>query len=269
MKLQNDLAGIDYIIIDEFSVVGQNMLGWIDSCCKQATGCFNKVFGGINVMLLGDIAQLPPVSDCVLYHTNPTNAISTSGFHAYHCFEKVVKLSVNHRANGDNMKQQEFRDLLLRLRNGENTFFDWSILQNRFLYNISDQPNFLKYAVKLSFSIEKVCQNNYECLREEGKPIAYISARHSNNKAASLPADDMGGLSPKLFLCKGARVMLTRNLWTEVGLCNGAMGSIFDIIYSDRANPPSLPTTVIVQFDEGYKGPSVVPTTPRCIYHLL
>ena len=33
-KIQEDLDGVKYIIIDEFSTVGQKMLGWIDSRCR-------------------------------------------------------------------------------------------------------------------------------------------------------------------------------------------------------------------------------------------
>ena len=60
VTLQEDLNGIHYLIIDEFSVVGQKMLGWIDRCCRQGTGRFYLPFGGISVILVGDIAQLPP-----------------------------------------------------------------------------------------------------------------------------------------------------------------------------------------------------------------
>ena len=41
----------------------------------------------------------------------------------------------------------------------------------------------------------------------------------------------MGVLQPTLLLSKGAMVMLTRNLWTEVGLCNRAIGVVYDNIY--------------------------------------
>ena len=37
-RLQNQLEGIQYLIIDEYSVIGQKMLGWISRHCKQATG---------------------------------------------------------------------------------------------------------------------------------------------------------------------------------------------------------------------------------------
>ena len=48
--------------------------------------------------------------------------------------------------------------------------------------------------------------------------------------------------------------MLTRNLWIETGLCNGAMGEVKDIIYNDNV-PPDLPITVLVKFNN-YCGPT-------------
>ena len=71
----------------------------------------------------------------------------------------------------------------------------------------------------------------------------------------------MGGLEPKLFLAVGARVMLTRNLWTEKGLCNGSMDTISDIVFKQGAQPPA----VIVQFDSTYTGPRFRSDLPRCV----
>ena len=82
------------------------------------------MFGGINILLLGDVAQLPPVSDRVLWHSNPTNIVSTSGYIAYSNFDKVVQLTENHRAGGTDLKQQTFRKILLNLRNRNNTIKD-------------------------------------------------------------------------------------------------------------------------------------------------
>ena len=47
---------------------------------------------------------------------------------------------------------------------------------------------------------------------------------------------------------KGARVMLTANIWTEAGLVNGSMGTIQDIIFEGQG-PPSLPAAVLIKFD--------------------
>ena len=61
--------------------------------------------------------------------------------------------------------------------------------------------------------------------------------------------------------------MLTINLWTDVGLCNGATGKVVDFIYANNQQPPDLPVAVIVKFDD-YSGPSInhcIPTyVPIC-----
>ncbi|CAH3037341.1 unnamed protein product, partial [Pocillopora meandrina] len=74
----------------------------------------------------------------------------------------------------------------------------------------------------------------------------------------------MAGLEPCVFLAKGAQVMLTMNLWTDVGLCNGATGTAIDFIYADNHQPPDLPQAVIVKFDN-YKGPSISKSIPSCV----
>lgn len=56
VRLQNNLKYIHYILIDEYSLLGQNMLGWIDRRCKQATGFTDQVFGGKAIILIGDPA---------------------------------------------------------------------------------------------------------------------------------------------------------------------------------------------------------------------
>ena len=58
----------------------------------------------------------------------------------------------------------------------------------------------------------------------------------------------MSVLEPVVFLAKGARVMLTMNLWASVGLCNGATGTVVDIIYQNNHQPPDLPIAVMVEF---------------------
>ena len=57
------------------------------------------------------------------------------------------------------------------------------------------------------------------------------------------------GLEPAVFLAKGARVMLTMNLRSGVGLCNGATGTVIDFIFERNHQPPELPVAVIVQIE--------------------
>ena len=123
-KLQDDLNGIKGLIIDEYSVIGQKMLGWIDRRLKPATGLTALPFGGISIVLVGDVGQLLPVSDRVLYHNKPRSDLETEGFCMYHKFETVIRLEVNERAKGSDPQQETFRQLLLRARNGDSTLDD-------------------------------------------------------------------------------------------------------------------------------------------------
>ena len=57
-----------------------------------------------------------------------SNAVGEQGFQAYHMFDKVVKLILNQRVQGMNSEQVNFRDILLRLRQGQSTLDDWKLL---------------------------------------------------------------------------------------------------------------------------------------------
>uniref|UniRef100_A0A1X7T0R4 ATP-dependent DNA helicase n=1 Tax=Amphimedon queenslandica TaxID=400682 RepID=A0A1X7T0R4_AMPQE len=66
---------------------------------------------------------------------------------------------------------------------------------------------------------------------------------------------------------RSARVMLTSNLCVEVGLADGAMGTVEAICYKETT-PPAFPVAAMVQFDH-YTGPTAhdgtVPITPLAL----
>ncbi|XP_055343218.1 ATP-dependent DNA helicase PIF1-like [Paramacrobiotus metropolitanus] len=65
------------------------------------------------------------------------------------------------------------------------------------------------------------------------------------------------GLEQTLYLSRGSRVMLKRNIWTTKGLVNGALGYVRDIVYAPGTTPEdSLPVAIMVEFDK-YSGPTV------------
>ena len=150
--LRDNLASIKYIIIDEFSVICQKMLGWIDRRCRQGTGNSTKLFGGLSVLLVGDTAQLPPIPDKVLYRGHPSNEVALQGFCAYQQFKLVVKLLRNERASS--VSASDFRSLLIRLRNGESTEEDWHLLMQRKPENFTD-------TFKQSFDVKLAFENSY------------------------------------------------------------------------------------------------------------
>jgi GTPase SAR1 family protein len=55
------LRAIDLLVIDEVSMLRADLLDAIDYRMKAARGNFNQSFGGVQVLFIGDLFQLPPV----------------------------------------------------------------------------------------------------------------------------------------------------------------------------------------------------------------
>ena len=98
--LQHKLRDIKYSIVDEVSMLGQNMMAWVDKRLHQATTHLDIPFGGISVILIGDFAQLPPVGDRPLF---APEGKGSHGHTMYLLFTKVVILNQVIRQNGTNI----------------------------------------------------------------------------------------------------------------------------------------------------------------------
>lgn len=67
-KIQDTFSSSSFLIIDEYSMVGFRLLAQIDKRLCQATDRISELFGGVSIILVGDILQLPPFGDKPLYH---------------------------------------------------------------------------------------------------------------------------------------------------------------------------------------------------------
>ena len=262
-QVQENFQGVEYLIIDEFSVISQKTFSWINRRCKQATGCFETPFGGLNVILVGDLGQLPPVNGNLLYDDNPSSEHDCEGFFLYSEFRTIIHLTESERVKGSNPDQQRFKDMLDNIREGKIAESDWKVMLQRTPHRSKDTKAFSS-SLRLSFGNKQVADFNYESLKKLNKPIAKIKAFHNHSRAAKLSSDDMEGLVPRLFLSEGCSIMLTRNLWTETGLVNGSLGTVQKIVYQKNHRPPVLPSVVIVQFEK-YTGPSCMSSSANCV----
>ena len=111
---------------------------------------------------------------------------------------------------------------------------------------------------------KRVAQYNYEKLLENGQSVAKIKAEHSSQRARAAMSDEAGGYEAVLFISTKAEVMLTCNLWAEVGLCNGSFGAIEQIWFAET----NLAVAVLVHFPN-YSGVrfltcfNCIPVSPR------
>ena len=222
------------------------------------------MFGGCSCLLIGDWGQLPPVMDLPLYTTMSRTELSDLGSTDYHAFDRAIILEQVMRQSGKDAKQEIFRNLLLRMRNANVTLEDWKNLMKQTPAQVVDATPF-NGALHVYSTSQAVAEHNTNKLRASGQPVAMINALHAGKGASKASLDDAGGLQPIICIAEGARVMLTANLWVEVGLVNGAIGTVVSICYEDDKCPPDLPIAVMVKFDS-YKGPTLpdgtVPITP-------
>ena len=62
----------------------------------------------------------------------------------YRQFEKVVRLTVNERAKGSDVMQEDFRDLQIAARDGNCSVDEWTLLLTRTPAHINDRVLFEK-----------------------------------------------------------------------------------------------------------------------------
>ncbi|KAK7041219.1 hypothetical protein R3P38DRAFT_2471325, partial [Favolaschia claudopus] len=88
---------------------------------------------------------------------------------------------------------------------------------------------------------------NTRCLASLGKPVLLCWAEHNSREASKASEEDADGLEQEVLIAEGARVMITRNVWTSKGLVNGAQGVVKKIWFLPGSNPQlKLPAVVFV-----------------------
>ncbi|XP_057835128.1 uncharacterized protein LOC131045552 [Cryptomeria japonica] len=248
MTLQEQLKHIKYILIDEMSFLGPKLLLKIDNRLRQAFP--NKQhdnFGGVSMILVGDLAQLPPIMDKPIYASHST-ALSL-----WHSFTIVITLDTIFRQQGASIRQQQFRALLHNLRNAQALQHDWQFLmcQTNATLTIQQKKDF-DSSIHLFATNESARLHNRKMLKELNLPVALSLAKIS--KQTNTEYDTNEQLPLEVLLSIDQQVMLIANLWIKVGLVNGAIGLIKQIVYENNTKPPDLPKYVVVQFND-YNGP--------------
>ena len=236
---------------------------------RQATGQLQDPFGGINIILCGDTKQLSPIGEIALWaETLSKDDLVKNGQLLFKTFQIIINLTEIMRQRDDT--QEQFRQTLLRIRTCEATVEDYDLLKTRILgiapntkEIIESNPVYLvptkQMANEHNFSQIVALTKNPEI------KICTINAVHNSPNAAKKSDKEFQNLSNSIQICKGARVMVTANLWVNKGIMNGAFGTVRYIIYETGLTPPCMPIAVILEMDSNYTGPTISGLPPRHI----
>jgi hypothetical protein len=141
MNARERLSGVEYIFLDECSMLSCKDIYNICARLAQIRGCYDESFGGFNVIFAGDFAQLPPVGADANLFSNKTKRMLTAcatpweeaalvGKFLWHQFTTVVILTKNMRQTDTGSKEALFRDALVNMRYASCTDTDMNILRS-------------------------------------------------------------------------------------------------------------------------------------------
>ncbi|KAF3055703.1 ATP-dependent DNA helicase PIF1 [Daldinia childiae] len=254
--LQRFFEGIHYLIIDEKNMLGLQTFGWIN---RRLGEIFphrrDEYFGGLNVIIIGDFFQLPPVLQKPLFAVGGTlKKDEIVGRNAYQSFTHFVFLDTILRQQGE--KQAAFRQALQELRVAKTTTASWELLASRCAVKLPPEEveRFAK-APRIYPLKKQVNAYNQKRMMDLAAAVIHVEATNDGPKAAQVDSQAAGNLSKSFPICIGCRVMITRNIWSWAGLVNGAQSHVYDISWAERADVSRDPPEAIMVVFDKYKGP--------------
>jgi hypothetical protein len=228
------LADLDILVIDEVSMVSAELLDMVSRALQFARSSRDP-FGGIQVVLFGDLFQLPPVDDDeprdTHYATNfffSSNAFQESNF-------KTIELTQVFR-----QKDPVFIDILNAIRDGSVTEEHLNVLNTRFVpdyrnASTPDETGKRSRSMIIATRRDYVKQINEQHLEAIQSPSQVYSASWEGQIDDKVFND-----LKELHLKPGAQVMLLVN---QDGYANGTVAEV-------RELSPDVVTVYVPDLDE-------------------
>jgi Helitron helicase-like domain at N-terminus/PIF1-like helicase len=149
-QVKGKLDGVDYIFLDEVSMVACHDFYKISAQLCKARNVTDIPFGGVNMIFAGDFAQLAPVGGQSLYQNNVGTSIDASqtlkgqqaaiGKALWHQITTVVILRENMRQKVQSMEDAKLRTALENMRYAACTLEDIAFLRSRIAGKRPGQP---------------------------------------------------------------------------------------------------------------------------------
>ncbi|MEJ5993534.1 helix-turn-helix domain-containing protein [Pedobacter sp. Du54] len=215
------LLDLELLIIDEVSMLRADLLDAIDMVLRYIRKNNASSFGGVQVLFIGDLHQLPPV-----VKPNEWNLLSTF-YKSIYFFDALalekeppvyIELEKIYR-----QADEVFINLLNNLRNNQVTPEDIALLQNYYRENF--KPNLSDNYITLTTHNQKADALNKSSLNElNGKSYYYRATIEMEFPESAYPAEHT------LELKVGAQVMFMKNDPTgEQRFFNGKIATVVSL----------------------------------------
>jgi cell fate (sporulation/competence/biofilm development) regulator YmcA (YheA/YmcA/DUF963 family) len=214
------LRKMEVLIIDEVSMVRCDVMDAIDTILRSVRYKHNEPFGGVQLLFIGDLFQLPPVAQNHEWAVLQEYYSSTFFFDSKAIQEQMpllIELNVIYR-----QKEEHFVRLLNKVRNNQLETEDLEILNERY------QPNFRPdsdetFITLTSHNNQAELINRQQLQRLTTPPYTYNAIIDGEFPDNSYPAD------AELVLREGAQVMFLKNDLAMKRYFNGKIGVVHEL----------------------------------------
>lgn len=224
---------MELLIIDEVSMLRADTLDAIDLTLRSVRRQRNRIFGGVQVLFIGDMQQLSPVVTNAEKPLLDKFYTSPYFFHAKaFSLDKPIYIELEkiYRQTDTN-----FINLLNHIRDNKLTPTDLNVLNSHFKPNFSakDASGYVNLTTH-NYLADQI--NQQELNKLKGKTFTYECNIWGDFDESAYP------IEPKLELKEGAQVMFVKNDYSGLGrYFNGKIGKIKSL--DDD--------TIQVEFDDG------------------
>ncbi len=199
----NLIRSLDLLVIDEISMVRADILDEIDYLLRRFRyNAFDKPFGGIQLLLIGDINQLPPIV------TENDNHILRNYYKDFHFFSSIA------------LQKSQYVTITLQViyRQTDNKFINIlnAVRDNNLSQDIIKQLN-SRYQPKILDNIPEnyivLCTHNHQADSINNKKLSNLQTKEKTYKA-TIQGDFPETIYPNnelLTLKEGAQVMFLKN----------------------------------------------------------
>lgn len=191
---------LELLIIDEVSMLRADMLDAIDAVLRHIREKDQVPFGGVQIVFIGDLYQLPPVVTREEWQLMSSYYRSAFFFDAQ-CVQQIPLLSIELKKvfrQSDNT----FIRVLNNIRNNQTTKPDMDILEEHYLPNFTPEPG---YILLTSHNAQADLINKSELEKLDAHPHYFDAAVRGDFNERNVPVDK------QMMLKEGAQVMFVKN----------------------------------------------------------